>query len=433
MGPGGVFGNEFLQEESGRYGTRIAPGVLQVGEFVLEGVGVFLFERHAPELFAAGFAAVDDLQGKVVVVAEKSGYRIAEGTDHGSGEGGKVHNVGSPDEARFGKSVGEDQAAFGVGVVHHDGLAVFRLEDIAGQNRFVADGVFGQAAHGTHLDGEFQGGNGLDGGQRGGCSAHVADHLGHGLGGFEAESAGVEGKALSDDDQVVAGGAAFFTCGFACRFARRKFRAVVAEGNHVGLVGAALAHSHVTHEAFLFQLFHVPHLDGKTRRVLGDSLCIFYEGGWVEVRGAGVDQVSCQGDGLLLYGHFFGDFLKGSGTVTGHDLEGHLEIFFLLALVGVELVVGVMEPVEYGLELFVGGVGQKQAHAGYLPFHGPLGQAVGRHTQVVKCRNPALLGGIHKEGVASVDFKEFQVFEGPIFDALQHGFHLGFTLGGKHL
>ena len=156
VGPGGVFGHEFLQEEGGGDGSRVASGVLEVGELVLERVGVFFFERHAPELLAAGFAAVDDLKGEFVVVAEESGDGIAEGADHCAREGGEVHDVRCSDFARFGKSVAKDEAAFGVRVVDHDGLAVLCLEDVARQHGLVADGVLGEAADGAHVDGELE-------------------------------------------------------------------------------------------------------------------------------------------------------------------------------------------------------------------------------------------------------------------------------------
>ncbi len=103
--PGGVFGHEFLEEKGGRNRASIAASILEVGKLVLEGIGVFFFERHAPELFAAGFAAVDHLESQVVIVAEESGDSVAEGADHGARKGGEVHDVGCDDLAGFGKSV----------------------------------------------------------------------------------------------------------------------------------------------------------------------------------------------------------------------------------------------------------------------------------------------------------------------------------------
>ena len=371
MRPGGVFGDEFLQEEGGGDGSGVASCILEVGELVLERVGVFFFEGHAPELFAAGLTAVDDLQGEIVVVAEEAGDGVAEGADHGAREGGEVHDVGCTDFSRFGEAVAQDEAPFGVGIVDHDGLAVLGLEDVARQYGLVADGVFGEAADGADADGELEGRDGLDGGERGGRTAHVANHFGHGLGRLEAEAAGIERETLADNDQMVLGGV---------------LGRLVVECDHERRARAALADGHVAHEAFFFELLHVADLDGKARRILDDGLGAFNEFGGVEVGGAGVDEVLRERDRLLFHGDVFGDFLEILRVFAGDNLVGHREVFFLLALVGVELVVRVMQTVDDGFELFVGGVGEEDAHAGNLFFHGAAGEAVGGHAQVVEVR-----------------------------------------------
>ena len=396
MGPGGIFGDEFLQEKRGGDGSGVGARVLEVGELVLERVGVFFFERHAPEFFAAGFSAVNDLQGEVVVVAEESGDGITEGADHGSREGGDVDDVRSPDFTRFGKPVAEHQAAFGVSVVDHDSLAVLGLENVSRQNGLVADGVFGEAADGAHVNGKLESGDGLDGGERGGRTAHVADHLGHGFGRFEAESAGIEGKALADNDEVILRSAGVLYL--------RALGAVIAERDHVGLMRAALADGHMAHEAFLFELLHVAHLDGKARRVLRDGFRVLDKFGGVEVCGAGVDEVLCEDDRLVFDGDFFGNLLEGGNVFAGDNLVGHLEVRLLLALVGVELVFGVVQPVDDCLELFFSGIGEHQAHAGDLLLHRLLGEAVGCHAQVVEVRESAFLGGVHEKCGLAVDF-----------------------------
>lgn len=332
--------------------------------------------------------------------------------------------MGGSDEACFGQTVRKYKAAFGVGVVYHDCLTVLGGKDIAGEHRLVADGVFGQAADGADLHGQFQGGDGLDGCQSGGGTAHVADHFGHGFGRFEAEAAGIEGETLANDDQVVGGaaGSALACC---------SLGAVVGHGNHVGFVGATLANGNVAHEAFLFQLLHVADLDGKARSILGDGLGAFDELGGVKVAGASVDQVLGQGDGLLFDGNFFGDGLEFGNVFAGDDFEGDLEVFFLLALVGVKLVIGVVEAVGDGLELFGGGIGKHDAHYGNLAGHGLLGQAIGGHAQVVQIRDATLLGGVDENGGGAIDFQKFQVFEGAFLHAGQNGFYLLFGGFGK--
>ena len=417
VAPCSVFGHEFLQEEGGRNCACVASRILEVGKLVLEGIGVFFFQRHAPELFAAGFAAVDHLQAQVVIVAEESGDCVTESADHGARKGGEVHDVGGADEAGFGKSVGENQTAFGVGVVHHDGLAVLGGKNIARQHGLVTDGIFGEAADGAHVNRELECCNSLDGGERGRCTTHVADHFGHGFRRFQAEAAGIKSQTLADNDQVILRGA---------------LGGLVFKGDHVRFVGTALTDRHVTHEAFLFKLLHVADLDGEAFGILGDRLGAFYEFGGVEVSGASVDQVLGKRNGLLFHGNIFGNLLEFLDMFAGDDFVGHLEAFFLLALVGVKLVVGVVKTVGDSLELFFGSVGEEQANGCNLFFHGALGQAIGGHTQVVEGREAAFLGGIHKNGVATVDFEVFQVFEGAVIHALQNGFYLFFSFGGKN-
>ena len=100
----------------------------------------------------------------------------------------------------------------------------------------------------------------------------------------------------------------------------------------------------------------------------------------------------------------------------------------MLALVGVKIVVGVMEAVENGLELFVGGVGEENAYRGNLLLHGAICQAVGSHAQVVEGGNAAFLGCIYEKCRLAVDFKEFEVFERAVFHAVQYGFDLFFGI-----
>ena len=296
--------------------------------------------------------------------------------------------------------VARSTIAFGIGVVDHHGLAVLRLEDISREYGLVADGVLGEAADGAHVDGEFEGGDGLDGGKYGGRTAHVANHLGHGLGRFEAEAAGVEGEALADEDEVVLG---------------VELGGLVIERHHVGLVRTALADGHVPHEAFLFELLHVAYLHGEARSVFRDCLRIL------------VDEVLCEHDCLVLDGDFFGNFLEGRGMFAGDDLVGHLEVRLLLCLVGVELVFGVVEPVEDCLELFVCAVGEHEAHAADLFFHGAAGEAVACHAQVVEVRESAFLGGVHENSRFTVNFEVFEVLEGAVLHAVKYRFDLFFA------
>ena len=154
--------------------------------------------------------------------------------------------------------------------------------------------------------------------------------------------------------------------------------------------------------------------------------------GGVEVGGAGVDEVLREHDRLVFDGDFFGNFLEGARAVTRDNLVDHLEVGLLLALVGVELVFGVVEPVEDGLELFVGGIGKEKADAGNLFFHGAAGKAVGGHAQVIEGGKAALFCGIYEKCGLGVDFEVFQVFERTILHAIEDGFGLGVAGFGQH-
>ena len=60
----------------------------------------------------------------------------------GAGEGGGIHQVRAALLARVGQGVGQNQAAFGIGIDHLDGLAGHGGDDIAGPLRAAAGHVF---------------------------------------------------------------------------------------------------------------------------------------------------------------------------------------------------------------------------------------------------------------------------------------------------
>ena len=80
--------------------------------------------RHAPELFAAGDARFEELVCQIIVVAEQAGVLMAERDDDGARQGGQIdHEARVEFFLRIPKDVGQDEAAFRVGVEHFDGLA----------------------------------------------------------------------------------------------------------------------------------------------------------------------------------------------------------------------------------------------------------------------------------------------------------------------
>ena len=114
--PGGVLG-EFLEEHGGGDGAAIAAaGVHDVGDVGANDLLVLVIQRHAPHFFAGLVEGLAEAVVHGVVVGEDAGVDVAESDDDGAGERGGVDQVGAAELARVEKAVGENQAAFGVGV-----------------------------------------------------------------------------------------------------------------------------------------------------------------------------------------------------------------------------------------------------------------------------------------------------------------------------
>ena len=123
MQPGRVAG-ELLEEHGGVDGSAgAAAGVDHVGDEGLDVVLVVVGAGQAPEAFAGIAKAVEELCPDLVIVGEDPGVEVAERDDAGTGEGGGVDEVSAAEGFGVVKAVGEDEAAFGVGVDDLDGLA----------------------------------------------------------------------------------------------------------------------------------------------------------------------------------------------------------------------------------------------------------------------------------------------------------------------
>ena len=85
------------------------------------------------------------------------------------------------------------------------------------------------------------------------------------------------------------------------------------------------------------------------------------------------------------------------------------------------------------LELFVDGIGEEEAHAADLFFHGAAREAVGGHAQVVEARKPAFLGGIYEQSGIAVNFEKFEIFKRAVLDAFEDCFDLGAARIGQNL
>src|SRR5262245_58096707 len=125
--------DELLQEQ--RCGDRAAVAladVLEIGDVALELLAELGLERHAPESFAALLPRSLEALRELLIVDERAGDTAAERDHARAGERREIDDLGRLELLGVSEDVGEDEAAFGVGVEHFDGEALLRAEDVAG-------------------------------------------------------------------------------------------------------------------------------------------------------------------------------------------------------------------------------------------------------------------------------------------------------------
>ena len=88
---------------------------------------------------------------KIRVAAEDADVDVGERDDDGAGERGGVDEVRGAELLGVADAVGEDEAAFGVGVEDFDGFAGHGDLDVAGLLRAAAGHVFGGGDDGRSL------------------------------------------------------------------------------------------------------------------------------------------------------------------------------------------------------------------------------------------------------------------------------------------
>ena len=204
MGPLGAFRNELLQEEGGGNRARVdAADVLEVRGVAAEFLGVFLDQRQLPKHLAVRLARLDHGAHPLGVVSHDSGDPGAERAHGGSGQGRDVHDMRGALLSGAGQRIGEHEAALGVGVVHHHGLAVAGAEDVSRprsrRSRIVLGGRHDSGDRHRHaLPGHRR-----HGGEHRGRAGHVAFHGPHPGGRLERYAAGVEGDALAHESEVI--------------------------------------------------------------------------------------------------------------------------------------------------------------------------------------------------------------------------------------
>ena len=100
--------------------ARPATGVLDVGNAALDQLVILIPKRQLPEAFTAFLSGVQQRLDKALVVAEDGRGLVSQGNDAGSGQGCQVDNQLWLVTFRISQGVGEDQAAFGIGVEDFD-------------------------------------------------------------------------------------------------------------------------------------------------------------------------------------------------------------------------------------------------------------------------------------------------------------------------
>ncbi len=122
--------------------------------------------------------------------------------------------MGGAEAAGVGEAVGEDEAAFGVGVDDLDGFSGLVTEghgglNVAGLLGFAVGHVLSGADDADDANARLEQGDGAHGADHGSAAGHVVLHLLHVVGGLDGDAAGVEGDAFADEAEHRAFGYAF--------------------------------------------------------------------------------------------------------------------------------------------------------------------------------------------------------------------------------
>ncbi len=199
MGPALAVGEARQEAAGGDAAGRHAAEVFHVGERGFDLLLVFVPERQTPGAVGGGIAGAEDFGGELVVLGHHAAGMVAQGDHAGAGQGGDIdHGFWLAVLAGPVDRIGQDHPALGIGVVHLDGLAVHRGDDIARPIGLAVGHVLDRSDHAVDVDRQSETRHGLDRADRRGGTTHVELHLLHQLARFDGNAAGVEGYALAD-------------------------------------------------------------------------------------------------------------------------------------------------------------------------------------------------------------------------------------------
>src|SRR5690554_848305 len=275
MGPAVVFREPAQEAGRGDGAGRAAADVGHVGEVAVELALVVVLERQAPGAVAGALARGQQFVGQFVVVGQQAGGVVAQGDDAGTCEGGHVDYGSRVKFLHVGEGVAQYQAAFGVGVEDFNGHAAQGGYDVARSGGAAIRHVFGGRNHRDYVDFGLGFSQYFHGAEYAGGTAHVVFHLVHAFAGLEADAAGVEGDAFTDQH-----------VGLVLGFAATVFHHDQARG----LLGAFAYGQDGVHAQF-FHLLLIQHfgLDGVV--VFGHDLGLFSQPDRVADVGGSVAQV----------------------------------------------------------------------------------------------------------------------------------------------
>src|SRR5229473_1568794 len=200
VNPGRVAG-ELLDEHGAGDGAAAfaAANVLDVGDGALDEFAVIVVDGHLPHFFANSFRTSEKLVREGLVGAENADVNVGEGHDDGAGESGGVDEMRGAELLGVVNAVGENEAAFRVGVENFDGLAGHGRLDVAGLLSFAPGHVFGTWDDANYFDAGLERGEGAHHAEHGGTAGHVVLHFFHALGRLDGDAAGIEGYRFADE------------------------------------------------------------------------------------------------------------------------------------------------------------------------------------------------------------------------------------------
>ncbi len=200
MDPRSVAG-EFLDEHGAGDGAAAfsAADVLDVGERTFDEFAIFVVGGELPHFFTGGFGAGEKFVCPSLIGTKDTNIDIGESDDDGAGERGGVDDVRDAELLGIVDAVGEDEAAFGVGVEDFDGFAGHGGLDVSGLLRFATGHIFGGRNDADYFYVGLESGDGAHDAEHGGTASHVVLHFFHALGRLDGDAAGVEGNGFADE------------------------------------------------------------------------------------------------------------------------------------------------------------------------------------------------------------------------------------------